>query len=983
MIPKEMSITVENIEKAIQEFYLEAATHSEAHQWLTSTQISTEAWHFCWDLMNPMKPPEIQFFGATTLYVKISKFWHELQPDQYVTLRKKLLEHIVIYASGPKTLKIVLTRLCVALASFVIHTICEHWKQSIPDIIASFQQQSLPNLETSQILLALMEILTVLPEEFQSAVLAQSYRGLVRHELTASLVHVLPVLRQVLSHYCSSELHLQTINCLSSWIQFGIPLSDCEDILSFVLDATKDEDLCEAALDCLANIACHQDVHKYASALQRLVYNITELQGVLNKILSEKDYERCYSFYYLFTSVAETHSRILLENVLHPGHLRDTTLRLVNLILQCTATPGQFPTDETCSGLVFNFWYILQDDVISSDPEKSEIYKSYFYPIYSSLLDILIVKCSYPSDEEYCMWNSDDKEQFRCYRQDIGDTLMYCYNLLREPMLQKLFGHLDSVLRKIDSEGGSAWKILEACLFAFESVAESVDLEEAVYLPQFFSRISNIPFTNMKVINTALGTIGAYAEWIHCHPEVLSHVMPLLILGLSNKDIAPASTRALKEISRDCQQNMKPFAEQILTESQRVLNSNILHSNENIRLMCTVGRLLSLLELEDILSYLTNLLMPCLQQLNQLSELQPTPVSQQYLLVLLNMLAMLFANLDIKLMHSEEDSDERILIRDESISSSKIIVKSNDSSSAVSFTPSPTQPVLVVLQQIMPIIHKVALVWVNDAVVIDAVCDVLKKAVSTLLDDCLSLMPSILNLTMLLYQTHPRVSLLDLAKQFLLLFGKDDTQVNLLRSFFSSMVNVTLAVCDKGIAEQTDIVQGFLQMLAQVVKKNPLFLLHPDFHLAALFQCGIVALSLHEAPTVKAAASFLVTFIKQSQDSGDMINVVNECGEALTEQTLRCIGGASPRGIIDHMSDILLVLNKMYFDKLCGWMNIFLLRDNFPSPRLSREQKEHYIRLILKEKSNKYKLKELVKEFSLVCHGLMGTEYASQVMPYL
>lgn len=141
------------------------------------------------------------------------------------------------------------------------------------------------------------------------------------------------MLRQVLSHYCSSELHLQTINCLSSWIQFGIPLSDCEDILSFVLDATKDEDLCEAALDCLANIACHQDVHKYASALQRLVYNITELQGVLNKILSEKDYERCYSFYYLFTSVAETHSRILLENVLHPGHLRDTTLRLVNLIL--------------------------------------------------------------------------------------------------------------------------------------------------------------------------------------------------------------------------------------------------------------------------------------------------------------------------------------------------------------------------------------------------------------------------------------------------------------------------------------------------------------------------------------------------------------------------------------------------------------------------------------------------------------------------
>lgn len=45
---------------------------------------------------------------------------HELQPDQYVTLRKKLLEHIVIYASGPKTLKIVLTRLCVAVINLMM-----------------------------------------------------------------------------------------------------------------------------------------------------------------------------------------------------------------------------------------------------------------------------------------------------------------------------------------------------------------------------------------------------------------------------------------------------------------------------------------------------------------------------------------------------------------------------------------------------------------------------------------------------------------------------------------------------------------------------------------------------------------------------------------------------------------------------------------------------------------------------------------------
>lgn len=61
---------------------------------------------------------------------------------------------------------------------------------------------------------------------------------------------------------------------------------------------------------------------------------------------------------------------------------------------------------------------------------------------------------------------------------------------------------------------------------------------------------------------------GVYAEWINAHSEVLNYVVPLLVMGLESPDVAPSATMALKDLTRDCQSSMKPFAEHILHASQ-------------------------------------------------------------------------------------------------------------------------------------------------------------------------------------------------------------------------------------------------------------------------------------------------------------------------------------------------------------------------------------------------------------------------------
>lgn len=57
-----------------------------------------------------------------------------------------------------------------------------------------------------------------------------------------------------------------------------------------------------------------------------------------------------------------------------------------------------------------------QDDILSFEPDKQAVYQQVYRPVYFQLVDVLLHKAQFPSDEEYGFWSSDEKEQFRIYR---------------------------------------------------------------------------------------------------------------------------------------------------------------------------------------------------------------------------------------------------------------------------------------------------------------------------------------------------------------------------------------------------------------------------------------------------------------------------------------------------------------------------------------------------------------------------------------
>lgn len=119
--------------------------------------------------------PEIQYFGASALHTKISRYWSDIPTDQYESLKTQLFSQIACFSSGSK---MVLTRLCVALASLALNTMPEAWPGAVAEMVRVFQEEG-GGVDGRARCLALLELLTVLPEEFQTSRLPQYRKGQV------------------------------------------------------------------------------------------------------------------------------------------------------------------------------------------------------------------------------------------------------------------------------------------------------------------------------------------------------------------------------------------------------------------------------------------------------------------------------------------------------------------------------------------------------------------------------------------------------------------------------------------------------------------------------------------------------------------------------------------------------------------------------------------------------------------------------------
>lgn len=483
--------------------------------------------------------------------------------------------------------------------------------------------------------------------------------------------------------------------------------------------------------------------HKYSSTVVRFMRLYLDVLGPILDVEWKENNENenlAFVIYTLFLTSLECYASVIFAGMLSDNEeLVKVYGRTVELLVKCTDKPGTYPVDELCSTLAMEFWFMLQDEVfsMSDDEYKTKCWES-IKPIYAHIVRVLIRKSQLPHERAMHKWNPDDLETFRCYRQDIGDTLLSCHDVLNDLMLDVLSNALDESIRYLnyDQQNTDCWPLLEATIHAYCSIAQKIEYGEYPQIVKLLKVLNEIPYEKYsdKLLGMALETAGAYSDWISENPTYLGSAIELLVKGL-NSSQASQATLGLKDLTSQCQNAMAPFAIPLLDACRAALGGGHLKNSEMIRLMYTVGNIMSIISYEDIIRYLDIMVSPCFEELQIVVQNQDKSDSVKVRVILrLEMISKIFSSLNIKKSALKREG-----------------------------APQPVQPILLILEKTMTLLKSLCTLWLHDESVIETLCKALQQALSNLVVDIKPLLNDLCCLILLIFANKCAPSAVEMA----------------------------------------------------------------------------------------------------------------------------------------------------------------------------------------------------------------------------
>ncbi|CAF3408118.1 unnamed protein product [Rotaria sp. Silwood1] len=370
------------------------------------------------------------FFGAVALCNKISKHLSELDDNQIQQLFQQLIQRLVFYISINS--KQITIKLVVALGHLILNMMPDKWKNGITAIITLFTQSQneflIEHPEKGHLIV--LNILTILPEEFSRIVVSKAQRASIRTELESQFPTVLNYIQFIISTYNQPDILGKMFSCLSKWLEFGTSIVKVESLFDYLFNSLNNENIFDDASNCIIVLFTSPDALKYPSIFSRLLPYVLQLESILDQSLMIGDKEKAECITKLITQFGENLAQLIIQMAITPNQQSQTLAhRFCCLVMKCTDMKGQYPIEETCSELTFSFWYALQEEVTSiDDDDKRIILLELFRPYFERLIEVLISKGQLPDNES--IFTSEDKETFRCYRVDITDTMMCMHNVL-------------------------------------------------------------------------------------------------------------------------------------------------------------------------------------------------------------------------------------------------------------------------------------------------------------------------------------------------------------------------------------------------------------------------------------------------------------------------------------------------------------------------------------------------------------------------
>ena len=282
------------------------------------------------------------------------------------------------------------------------------------------------------------------------------------------------------------------------------------------------------------------------------------------------------------------------------------------------------------------------------------------------------------------------------------------------------------------------------------------------------------------------------------------------------------------------------------------------------------------------------------------------------------------------------------------------------------------------MPQILPLLKGIADKYIEDEEVMDGVWLLLKQTAASLVEKNLQVVMQVIEFISNCYAVRPYSSALELAHHILVLLSAQNNpeMKNVLVVLFARMSVRTVEALQsiQNPSDLSDLVGTFFQQMAQMVKKHMDFFGPQGIDAKSLAQTAAFCLNLPELRAVKYTSQFLYHLISCCPESPYLMQVVRDGGggEFIFRQTLTCIANEKGRSYADNYAEILFAMSKRLFEDLKRYLEAFAKEDGFPNSNVTREEKTQFAQSLLRERTNKRKVIEIVNEFSLNCVGAKG-----------
>ncbi|KAF9037788.1 ARM repeat-containing protein, partial [Hymenopellis radicata] len=1024
--PSDIQRAIEAIQKIYEPSSQTAEEIKVRHQELFDIQRLPEAWGLVLPLLNH-SDPNVQFFGAHTVQVKIARDWLSFPEEHHLALRD-LLVQLTAYSIQTGHNNVILRKLFIALCSLALKLV-PHGDTKWPDWIASIGKAfSAAGVRTGPIL----DFLSIAAEEVATADLVGVSKDIMNQSLKGSKELVLSAITSTINRVVStaSDKEVESaLKCFQAWLPF-FNVDDYIAVIPFLytlLDPDNDKffvsasDALQELLD--SSLLSNGSISGMSHLTQPILLWV-DTKGnriIENTIQTGTVDDVSHSTCKLLAALGDHSTSYLCQNltqdtqvILLPQYaavfaaVQRTEAHLVQnylcAMLAYTGLPGYYGVDEETSESTNTFWYMFQEalwdapwaagdnpQALSGDPNA--VVKA----VYVELVKILQRKCTYPPLGHG--WPKDQVDKFQVYRRDIGDTLINAFYVIRDDMLGFF---VDNLIQDMKAQQDS--NAAESTLHCIASIQEALDYDKTSHLSRLFNPevIRRLPTTGRERIRTtALNLLGSYSSWFGeakagpaAKLEMLMSAVAYTVAALPESTLSIQAALALRDL---CDANRKLLAPHISAFGELHAGLAQVPDLEKSKVLQSIASVIEALPPAEQIAPVEAMATPIVQKLMEiLNNPNILPADARNLTILhLETLAGIgkgLTRLTDDLFDLDDDARFRVLIAqlnsarsDERMERlrSGILAAISRCVEVVGQDAGVGQAINELVKSITALPADITIMSLPPTPLLGLVCNALQRQITA---SWLALA------TVLFGQMRPPKPLplsgekeerdrreAEMEKQYIQEVNQATLVVREALNMFLTITLPFLSVSSTIMPENPDVVQEFFNCLDSITLDYiELFYDIPDATINALVQCSLRALTLQERYSLIAACNFLNKFLQRSFISEKLEDprrrFVNMYGRDIMRAVLSGLAGVSPRSTTPNLVDLLSTLLSRCVSEAQGWLKEAVVDVDFIPSKAGPENKEKFLQGIMGTKSTK-KIREAANQFALIARGLEGTAF--------